>query len=163
MGSRVITYINFCLQVHFKVSAAWYCSHYLTPVSIVDTRGKFATGINNTSCTGGKICRRCRWLQWCRWHRGCTLTCEYLREFCEKIWNNPNVISAAWGKVIHEKNLKQKISWHSPFKHTTCQNLGTKNELFITIQSFCFVKTCNGDGRTLCRNFLNYRWRLGTE
>ncbi len=21
----------------------------------------------------------------------------------------------AWGKVIHEKNLKQKISWHCPF------------------------------------------------
>jgi hypothetical protein len=27
---------------------------------IVDTGGKFATGINNTSETGGKICRRCR-------------------------------------------------------------------------------------------------------
>ncbi len=22
----------------------------------------------------------------------------------------------AWGKVINEKNLKQKISWHCPFK-----------------------------------------------
>jgi hypothetical protein len=28
--------------------------------SIVDTGGKFATGVNNTSETGGKICRRCR-------------------------------------------------------------------------------------------------------
>jgi hypothetical protein len=28
--------------------------------SIVDTSGKFATGINSTSETGGKICRRCR-------------------------------------------------------------------------------------------------------
>jgi hypothetical protein len=27
---------------------------------IVDTGGKFATGINNTSETGGKICRLCR-------------------------------------------------------------------------------------------------------
>jgi hypothetical protein len=27
---------------------------------VVDTGGKFATGINNTSGTGGKICRRCR-------------------------------------------------------------------------------------------------------
>jgi hypothetical protein len=33
LGSRVNIYINFCLQVHFKVSAAWYCSHYLPPVS----------------------------------------------------------------------------------------------------------------------------------
>jgi hypothetical protein len=27
---------------------------------VVDTGGKFATGFNNTSETGGKICRRCR-------------------------------------------------------------------------------------------------------
>ncbi len=26
------------------------------------------------------------------------------------------LLSLAWGKVIHEKNLKQKISWHCPFK-----------------------------------------------
>jgi hypothetical protein len=25
------------------------------------------------------------------------------------------LLSEAWGKVIHEKNLKQKISWHCPF------------------------------------------------
>ncbi len=33
LGRRVNIYINFCLQVHSKVSAAWYCSHYLPPVS----------------------------------------------------------------------------------------------------------------------------------
>ncbi len=27
------------------------------------------------------------------------------------------LLSGAWGKVIHEKNLKQKISWHCPFKY----------------------------------------------
>ncbi len=32
LGSSVNIYINFCLQVHFKVSAAWYCCHYLPPV-----------------------------------------------------------------------------------------------------------------------------------
>ncbi len=26
------------------------------------------------------------------------------------------VYSGAWGKLIHEKNQKQKISWHFPFK-----------------------------------------------
>ncbi len=31
--SRLNIYINFCLQVHFEVSAAWYCSHCLPPVS----------------------------------------------------------------------------------------------------------------------------------
>jgi hypothetical protein len=28
------TYIYFCLQVHFQVSVAWYCSNYLPPVSM---------------------------------------------------------------------------------------------------------------------------------
>ncbi len=26
------------------------------------------------------------------------------------------LFSEAWGKMIHEKNLKKKISWHCPFK-----------------------------------------------
>ncbi len=34
LGRRVNICINFCLQVHFEVSAAWYCSHYLSPVSL---------------------------------------------------------------------------------------------------------------------------------
>jgi hypothetical protein len=34
LGSRVNIYINFSLQVHFEVSAAWYCCHYLPPVSL---------------------------------------------------------------------------------------------------------------------------------
>ncbi len=33
LGSRVHIYINFCLQVPFMVSAAWYYCHYLPPVS----------------------------------------------------------------------------------------------------------------------------------
>ncbi len=76
LDSRVNTYIHFCLQVHFKVSAAWYLSHCLPPVSttlvklvakfaasVVDTGGKFATGVIVTSGnfaagvvdTGGKF------------------------------------------------------------------------------------------------------------
>jgi hypothetical protein len=27
------------------------------------------------------------------------------------------VCSGVWGKLIHEKSLKLKISWHYPFKH----------------------------------------------
>ncbi len=65
LGSRVNIYIHFCLQVHFQVSAAWYCSHYLPPVSITPvanlppvstTQGelvaKFAAGVVDT---GGKF------------------------------------------------------------------------------------------------------------
>ncbi len=47
------------------------------------------------------ICHRCRW------HRWQTLSCEYLREFSRILWG--------WGKLIHEKNQKQKILWHCPF------------------------------------------------
>ncbi len=65
LGSRVNIYINFCLQVHFKMSAAWYCCHYLPPVSLTPVANlppvtkmlpkmveKFATGVADT---GGKF------------------------------------------------------------------------------------------------------------
>ncbi len=71
---------------------------------------KFATSINNTSEKGGKHCHRCRWYRWC------TLTSKYLREFSKKIETVLTGYSGAWGKLIHEKNQKQKISWHCPFK-----------------------------------------------
>jgi hypothetical protein len=66
---------------------------------VVDTGGKFAAGVIDTSAnfatdvidTGG-----------------CTLTCIYLR-IVEKIGNDPSVIFRGMGKVIREKNLKQKI------------------------------------------------------
>ncbi len=81
----------------------------LLAASIVDTGGNFATDINNTSETGGKICQRCRWYRWS------TLSCEYLREFSKKFETALMIYSGAWGKLIHEKNQKQKISWHCPF------------------------------------------------
>ncbi len=64
LGSRVNIYINFCLQVHFKVSAAWYCCHYLTPVA----------NLSPVSLIPVAICHRRRWHRWqiCRryrWHR----------------------------------------------------------------------------------------------
>jgi hypothetical protein len=31
-------------------------------------------------------------------------------------WPPLQIYSGAWGKLIHEKNLKSKISWHCPFK-----------------------------------------------
>jgi hypothetical protein len=50
------------------------------------------------------------------------LTCEYLREFSEKFEMILMLLSGAWGKVIHEKNLKQKISWHCPFEFLILSN-----------------------------------------
>ncbi len=71
-----------------------------------------------------QICHRLqqhKWNWWqichrCRWHRWCNLTCEYLCEFSKKFEMNLMLFPGAWGKVIHEKNLKQKISCHCPFK-----------------------------------------------
>jgi hypothetical protein len=70
--------INFCLQVHFKVSSA-----SLFATGVADTGGKFAAGV---------------------------VSCEYLREFLKKFQTALMVYSRAWGKLIHEKNQKQKIS-----------------------------------------------------
>jgi hypothetical protein len=37
-------------------------------------------------------------------------SCKYLREFSKKFETALMVYSGAWGKLIHEKNQKQKIS-----------------------------------------------------
>ncbi len=50
-------------------------------------------------------------------HRWSTLICEYLREFSKKFETVQMGYSGAGGKLIHEKNLKQKISWHCPFNY----------------------------------------------
>ena len=59
LGSRVNICIHFCLQVHFKVSAAWYCSHYLPPVSMTPV-----ADLPPVSLITVAICYRCRWHQW---------------------------------------------------------------------------------------------------
>ncbi len=51
---------------------------------VVDTGGKFAAGVVDN---GGNLR-----------HRWCTLTCEYLREFFQKIRNEPNVIIRGLGE-----------------------------------------------------------------
>jgi hypothetical protein len=50
------------------------------------------------------ICHRCQR------HRWQTLNCEYLREFSQKFETVLMDYSGAGGKLIHEKNQKQKIS-----------------------------------------------------
>ncbi len=166
LGSRGNIYINFCLQVHFQVSAAWYCSHYFPPMSMTPvtnllpvllipmaistgvgvTTSKYATDVNNTSGTGGKIFRQWRWYlcHWCRWYRrqfassvfdtggkfatgvvdtgGVPWLVNISANFRKKFEMTLVLFSGAWGTVIHEKNLKQKISWHCPFKSAQCEN-----------------------------------------
>ncbi len=51
-------------------------------------------------------------------------------------------VSGAWGKLIHEKNQRSRISWHCPFKSFVQMKLGQNN----------FVNTiCNG-------KFLRISW-----
>jgi hypothetical protein len=61
---------------------------------VVDTGVNFATGVNDT---GGA-------------------PCTLHRKFSKKFDMTLMLFSGAWEKVIHEKNLKQKISRHCPFK-----------------------------------------------
>ena len=57
------------------------------------------------------ICHRCRW------HRWCTMTCEYLREFSKKFETILIGYSGAGGKLIHKKTRSKKsrdtvpLSW----------------------------------------------------
>ncbi len=107
-----------CQQYQLQISR-WHWWQVATVVKelTADTL-KWTTGKNFTLHTTRrclKIFSICR-----RWHLHwwCTLSCEYLREFSKKIRNGLMVYSGAWGKLIHEKNLKSKISWHCPCKPT---------------------------------------------
>ncbi len=69
------------------------------------TRWQFATGIKNTSGTGGKI------------------TSEYLCEFSENIEMTLMLYSGAWEKMVQGKNLKQKNFVTLSFKSSYSSSL----------------------------------------
>ena len=78
---------------------------------VVDIGGKFAAGVVDT---GGNLppvslspVANLPPVSLIRWQ---TLTCEYLREFSKKFKTVLMGYSGAGGKLIHEKNQKQKIS-----------------------------------------------------
>ncbi len=135
LGSRVNIYINFCLQVHLKVSAVWYCFHYLpvvslplslppvsltpaanlppvslTPVAnlplISTTLAKLvAKFAAGVIDTGGKFAT------------GVVDTggAPWLANISASFWKFETVLmgySGAGENLIHEKNQNQKISWH---------------------------------------------------
>ncbi len=59
--------------------------------------------------------------------------------------------SGAWGKLIHEKNLKSKISWHCPFKCYCAKNnkgMGNcKNQAYILMSNSTEFSFTNGQKR----------------
>ncbi len=84
----------------------------------------FATSINNTSETGGKICCRCRWYRWqichCRWYPWCTLTCKYLLEFSKKF---ETVLMEYSGPVW---GWGETDSWKKPWSKKSCDTVPLK-------------------------------------
>ena len=100
LGSRVNIYINFCLQVQFKMTAAWYCTHYLPPVSLIPVANLPLVSLLPVVHLDSRISPR----------------------IFEKIRNGLNGIiwgGGGGGKLIQEKNQKQKILWHCPFNKIT--------------------------------------------
>ncbi len=49
----------------------------------------------------------------------------------ENIRNGPIGLLRAWGKLIHEKNQKSKISWHCPFKGAVEANVSSQEDTKI--------------------------------
>ncbi len=134
LGSRVNIYINFCLQVHFKVSAACYCSHYLPPVSTTPVAYLPPVSLIPVA--------NCHWHRWHRWqichrfqqHKGnwwknllpvfltsvVHLDLRTSPRIFEKIRNDPNVIFRGLGEGDSWKKPEAKFSWHCPFKAWSC-------------------------------------------
>ncbi len=114
LGSKINIYINFCLQVHFKESAAWYCFHVLPPVSttlvklvakfaagVVDTSGKFATAVVDTASNLPPVVSLIRMVH---------LDLRISPRIFENIWNGLNWILWGWGKTDPWKKTRRKKS-----------------------------------------------------
>ena len=106
LGRKVNIYINFSLKVHLKVSAAWYCSHYLPPVSVtqVELVTNFAIGVIDTVDKFAHLDLRIS--QW----------------IFEKIPNYPNVIFRGLsGRRIMKKTRSKKSRDTVSLSIATCQ------------------------------------------
>ncbi len=71
---------------------------------VIDTGGKFAAGVVDTGSNFPPVANLPPVLLTPVVH----LACEYLPEFSKKFEMILMLLSGAWGKVIHGKNLKQK-------------------------------------------------------
>ncbi len=84
-------------------------------------------------------------------HQWCTLSCEYLCEFSKKFEMALMVFSGAWGKLIHEKNQKSKISWHCSFKSEILLKIKTQFSQLFIFGTYCnYIPVC-GSGKYFFR------------
>jgi len=75
----------------------------------------------------------------------------------EKIRNEPKGIlrGLAWGKLIHEKNQKSKISWHCPFNEVLCLVLLLLVLNCVAKKHACFFLSLSAilPSRRFCKRF----------
>jgi hypothetical protein len=88
------------------------------------------------------------------------LGCEYFHEFSKKILNGPNGILRGLGKLIHEKTLKSKNSWHCPFNMysmfiTEYDEIGRKERNADDSQTYGFL-TFMGFSQSKEKKYIEY-------
>ncbi len=113
--------LNWQMIWTFLFYRVWYCILYRTENKLFYFY--FYLLIHKCRWHWWQIFLRYHWHRWqichpCRWYQWCTLTCKYLCKFSKKFETVLMEYSGAGGKLIHQKNKKQKISWHCPFNNT---------------------------------------------
>ncbi len=125
--------INFCLQVQFKMTAAWYCTHYLPPVSLTPVANLTPASLIPVAIRHRRhwhrwqICRRYRCHRWqfatgvnntseicrrCRWYR---------QQFCRRCrWYRWCTLTCDYLRELSKK-----------IKRSLCNTLGLGGNWFI--------------------------------
>jgi hypothetical protein len=143
-------------QVHCKVLAVWYCSHYLPPLSLtlvanlllvlLTLMANLSPALWHQGYLGQNL-PRCHWYWWC------TMTCKYLRKF-EKIQNVPNVIFRGLGEDDSWRKPKAKISWHYPLIMSVAE---FSCSLLIKVRVYSNIKDCKA---ACCWCLVCSKWRF---
>ncbi len=101
-----------CIIPDFRKFAEIFASQGAPPVSTTPEAHLQKPEVKNRDTVPLNNLKFSDWRIFSIWHR-CHLELRIFSQFFETA---PIVFSEAWGKLIHEKNQKLKISWHCPFK-----------------------------------------------
>jgi hypothetical protein len=72
---------------------------------------------------------------------------EYLREFSIKFKTAPMEYLGAWGTLIHDKNLKSKISCQTPFKAGLVNKDTTNKRIYNLYSQVAILNKTSATGR----------------
>jgi hypothetical protein len=110
------------------VSAVWYCSNclplVLTPVTNL-------LPVSTTPVVPVAKCDAIVIVDTVSSHWLADISDNFIKKFKMTLM----LFLGAWGKMIHEKNLKQKMSWHCPFKFCVIKGERTQEKLFFVFFS----------------------------